>query len=174
MMAVAALAGLFGLFHPHDVEVRAYSQAPWTITVSNDRITGQTHCVIAGRGLSVYDDTVVVDLGRGANTSRALFNLPGQPPQRALGNWPRTLPRSMIDRTPTGNPSNGLVVVDLEPVLEAGRFEVRRAPNAKPRTFDLAGLKKARDAAIGLGCPAGAPAAPAPAVKVPSGPPTAA
>lgn len=149
---------LFGHHPPPAQEVQRYTVGPWIITRTHDRIGGETDCVISAPGpLAVYNATVVVDLGRGADTSRAVFSVAGEPPRPAQANWPLNLPRKVIDGTPAGNPSNGLVVLPLAAVIDAERLEVRRRPRAHAVKLDLKGLKAARTAALGIGCPTAAP-----------------
>lgn len=157
MFAAILALHLFGLGRPPEQEVQRYSVKPWILTKTYDKIGRETDCVISGPGrVTVYNSTVVVDLGRHADTSRAVFALAGEAPRRAEANWPLDLPRRVIDRTPTGNPSDGLVLFPLAWVADAERAEVRRQPKAHAIKLDLKGLKAARAAALGLGCPVAA------------------
>lgn len=158
MFAAILAFQLFGLGHHAGQQVQRYSVKPWIITKTYDPLSRETDCVISGPGpLTVYNSTVVVDLGPYTDTSRAVFAAPGGPPQPARANWPVDLPRPIVDRTPAGNPSDGLVLLPLAAVSGADRLEVRRQPKAHKVKLDLRGLAAARTAALGLGCPAVAP-----------------
>ena len=149
---------LFGHPAPPERTVQRYTVKPWIITRVQDRADGGIDCVLSAPGrLTVYNSTVVVDLGRRADTSKAVYSAAGGALQPAQANWPVDLPQAIVDGTPAGNPSNGLVVLPLAAVIDAGWLEVRRQPRGRVIPFDLTGLKAARTAALGLGCPATAP-----------------
>lgn len=153
MIAAALAASLFGLIPGSDAKVSRYQVKPWTVTVRQDRASGQVECVISGHRLKVYGDVIVVDLGRDADTSRAYFAVPGHAPAPAQATWPRNMPGRIVDRTPLGNPSDGVIAIPLAPVLGAERLEVMQNLKARPRRFDVRGLEAARDREASAGCP---------------------
>ena len=151
-MLLAALAlTLFGMHGP-EATVRRFTVKPWTIAVSTDKANGEIDCVIQGNHVAVFDDTLVVDFGRHTDTSRPFYRTSGQDARLALANWPRNMPRSVIDGTPTANPSDGIVTIPVAEVLASDRVYVMPAWGARAAKFDLRGLAMARDAAVQAGC----------------------
>ncbi|MGI8840947.1 MAG: hypothetical protein ACR2F8_09255 [Caulobacteraceae bacterium] len=161
MWLATALAVSSFFYSPHhgrpQVARRLYAVHGWRIAVDRDTFTGAVSCSLSANRVYFRSGALIFRLGRGVETTHAVFRLDGGPARpvaeafhddEARGIFPR---RGWID-----DPAGGDVALPAAYIKGAKRVWIRSSPATYPRLYDVSRFAAAREGARGAGCGEGA------------------
>ena len=158
IFAAAALTLATFLYSPHhhpppQVAHRLYGVAGWEIGVDRDTFTGAVTCSLAAHDVHFESDTLIFHLGRGVETTHAVFRVDGgaaRPVAEAFrddaahGIFPQ---RGWID-----DPAGGDAALPATDFKGAKRVWIRATPAYQPRFFNVSRFQDALAGARSAGC----------------------
>ena len=120
----------------------------WRYEQVDDRFTGGESCRLSRGPIQVSNGIVRLDFGRGVDTSDAVYRIDGQAARRWRDDIPVLTSLGVnVQRDDLANPSGGVVLLQLGPVLSAGEIDVRVGGSLQTHRFRLEGLSDAVQAA---------------------------
>lgn len=154
MLAAAVFAlSILGSRDDAQVATRTLRLGDWTARVRTDRFTGEITCALDGPRMSFHRDTLVLRLGRGADTSQAFFRIDdGSVRSVREPKLENETHGFFLDSGPVENPSGGKVALPLSALNGAKIVYARASVRHPPRAFDVSRLAEALAAAKSAGC----------------------
>ncbi|MGI9170110.1 MAG: hypothetical protein ACR2FH_08050 [Caulobacteraceae bacterium] len=155
IMAALAIGSFFYAPHhgPAQVTQRLYGVGAWRIGVYHDTFTGAVSCSLRTNRIHYRSETLIFRLGRGVETTHAVFRLDGGTPRpvaeafhidEARGFFPR---RGWID-----DPAGGDVALPRTYFPKVKRLWIRASPASQPQFFNVSRFAEALAGARAAGC----------------------
>ncbi len=130
---------------PTQVTSHLYSAGSWRLRVTRDAFARTTACHVGRRDAEVRRGALIWKLGRGVDTSQAVWRIDaGEPRRQSLLDLPAS---ANLD-----NPSDGRLAVPVALLAGARSVETRPSPHAHVRRLDVAHLDELIATADRLGC----------------------
>ena len=151
--ALAALLSLPWVSHPSEAHRAHHRIGPWTLTVVEDRFSGQVQCRLAARGMDFTRGALVLHLSPKADTSDAIYRIDGGPPRSVRADALELVRLGFaLHQDDLWNPSGGLVRIPAPALGGATRGAVEARPGAPVYSFRIDALAPALEAARTAGC----------------------
>lgn len=151
--ALAALLSLPWASHPSQVHRTHQRVGPWTVSVVEDRFSGQVQCRLAARGMDFERGALTLHLSPKADTSDAVYRVDGGPPHSVRADALELVRMGFaLHRDDLTNPSGGLVRIPVATLAGAKQVAVAARPGAPVYSFQVGALAPALEAARTAGC----------------------
>ena len=151
--ALAALLSLPWVSHPSQAHRAHHRIGPWTLTVVQDRFSGQVQCRLAARGMDFERGALTLHLSPKADTSDAVYRIDGGLPHSVRADTLELVRMGFaVHRDDLTNPSGGLVRIPVAALAGATQVAVVARPGAPIYSFQVGALAPALDAARTAGC----------------------
>jgi hypothetical protein len=135
------------------VAMRHVHVGAWSVVVARDRFAGTSSCSLDARDVSLHRGTAIFRLGRGLDTTRAVFRLDGGPPREVSEAFDAVEARGFFpERGWIVDPAGGEAALPAAYLSGVRAVTLRVSPKLPPRVFKVAHLDEAIATAQAYGC----------------------